>query len=848
MAEQLRPQLLQQYSDAKLNFVRLHKWDNLRTHVTVKGKKRKLPKPVELGKAPKDDAWTTSKVSYQQALEHMKAGYNVGVQMSSEGYAVIDYDPRHDPEAGTKNSALDKLLVDAKLDKVKHAKVITGSLRGDVRGCHIYVKIDKEWRGRTKLAEGTKYPGVEFKHSPGQQVVAAGSIHPSGGRYQFDEESVPLEEAAEVTPELLEIFEHKAPPNQLKGEGEQSWGAFQPDEIAKALKHVDVQLYNGEHDKWLEFMMAISWASGGLACEEFLEWSASDPSYTDDTEINRERWDTTIVDPRLEDTAQMIKSGTMFKHFQEAGVPPEHMPRMRVELMYDDVDSDDWEIDFEHESKERIVLRQMNADHALVAEGQRPLFLKPSINKVTGCDGDFELVGRPTLAALYANKKLVLKHDLGDGKFKTEVVNYFDFWFTHPERRTYYGTLYKPSIDSQEVKIGEHTYFNEFRGWPHSHTERGRGQWKLFRELIFKVLASGNQEWFDYIIKWMAYSVQNPEGPQGVMLVFQGIKGIGKSLVLERWKRLFGTGGLTTQRMDTLLGNFNSQLRRTSALLLEEGLWAGDKKNENILKQLITGESVQTEAKFMDAQETANNLAIGMATNNQWAVPATPDERRFAVFEAQEVWPANHPHFGKIVREMDYEGGSQAFFYDLVNMELGDWHPRQGIPMTPALQSQIVTTAGPITQWWGQVLSRGHIPYIMGAARYNRGYAPGVWEKGNVAVLLSELKHSFRRFLGDSPSRKWVTNFDQTFSYELKQLLPGRNYEVRMRKIPLQTPEFEDIVPTLSQGRDRFLELPDLETCRSYAVRHGVDVVLEMSSQLDNSEDDFDDEDYDDLI
>jgi hypothetical protein len=836
-----RPKLLQQYRSVGMNFVLLHKPDDVKTHYTCKrtNQPKPLKKPLQLGKAPVQNDWPNQKVGYDLAVQHMSDGKNVGVQMSTAGYAVIDYDPRHDPNAGSADNSLVKLLRDADMLGMQHCMVTTGSLDGPVRGKHIYVRIDPDWRGRTVLdKQVTKYPGVEFKHSPGQQVVACGSVHPTGGVYLFDEDSVPLADAAKATAKLLEIFENKRPPSRAIGD-QMGWALYTPASIRRALlgettedgeriPGLSVDLYNGEHDKWLQFMISVHFASGGEASDAFVEWCTQDAEYSEDAVLIRERWDTFTVDGS---SGPPITEATMFKHFVEGKLDPRLYPSVRLERAFEDLTEEDLLLDATPESDEARVLRFMNQRHALVLMDREPLYLKPGVSLVDGETPMYNLVTASVLAAFYKNKLLTRR----EGKSVVKE-SWYDFWNTHPRRREYQGWIFKPSIDNSDVDLGQAgVYLNRFQGWPYSKTDRGRGEWRLFKELIYRVLAQSNDDWYDYIIKWMAYSVQYPEQPQQVLMVFQGKKGIGKSLVTERWKRLFGNGGMTTQRMEDLVGQFNHRLATTCALLMEEGIWAGDKAAENRLKQLITGESVQTEAKFANAQETANYLSIIMNTNEQWAVPASPDERRFAVFEAIEVWPKNDPFFGKVIREMDYEGGMQAFFFDLFHMDLGDWRPQGAIPMTPALAAQMGTTLGPVAEWWGEILERGEIPYSIP----HRGDTH-TWGTSPVYVHYKALKDDFKAKYGPGLSKKWSRNFDKTFKSELGSIIPADFEAVKIMTHP-NNEEFyalaHDHSMTPSGGpRSRFVMLPTFIECKTYAEKRGVGSLFRNSKSEEHEE------------
>src|SRR6516165_6218643 len=62
-----------------------------------------------------------------------------------------------------------------------------------------------------------------------------------------------------------------------------------------------------------------------------------------------------------------------------------------------------------------------------------------------------------------------------------------------------------------------------------------------------------------------------------------------------------------------------------------KAFWAGDKQGEAILKSLITERPLMVEKKGVDTVQGVNRVKLGIASNMDWVVPASHDERRYAV-------------------------------------------------------------------------------------------------------------------------------------------------------------------------------------------------------------------------
>lgn len=251
------------------------------------------------------------------------------------------------------------------------------------------------------------------------------------------------------------------------------------------------------------------------------------------------------------------------------------------------------------------------------------------------------------------------------------------WWLHHPKRREYLGLRFTPGGD-------EPGYLNLWRGFGVASTP---GTWNLLHEHIEHVLAGGEPAYAEYIIRWLAWSVQHPAQPAEVALVFRGARGTGKSMFCRCVMRLFGQHAISVTSPAQLTGRFNQHLRDCVALFADEAIAASDKAAESVLKALITEHELAIEGKGVNVVMARNRLHILMASNEAWCVPAGIDERRFAVFEVSSKRAQDHEYFARLTAEID-GGGLSAMLFDLLAMDLGKWHPRKGVPQTDALGEQ----------------------------------------------------------------------------------------------------------------------------------------------------------------
>jgi hypothetical protein len=100
-----------------------------------------------------------------------------------------------------------------------------------------------------------------------------------------------------------------------------------------------------------------------------------------------------------------------------------------------------------------------------------------------------------------------------------------------------------------------------------------------------------------------------------------------------------------------------------------------------------------------------------MSSNNDWVVPAGPHARRYAVFKVSGERMNDFAYFGALHAELD-NGGVEAMLYDLLNLDLGDWHPRQ-IYQTAALIEQKAHSLRGLDAWIEAMLQEGLLPSPM---------------------------------------------------------------------------------------------------------------------------------------
>lgn len=124
---------------------------------------------------------------------------------------------------------------------------------------------------------------------------------------------------------------------------------------------------------------------------------------------------------------------------------------------------------------------------------------------------------------------------------------------------------------------------------------------------------------------------------------------------------------------------------------------------------MITEATIPLEAKGRDVITVLNHLHVMLASNEDWVIPAGEIERRFEVQEVANDHAQDPAWFEPLYQQMEQGGGLEAMLFDLLNRDLGNWHPRQ-IVRTAALAEQQAESLSALDAWWEDLLHDGHLP------------------------------------------------------------------------------------------------------------------------------------------
>lgn len=419
--------------------------------------------------------------------------------------------------------------------------------------------------------------------------------------------------------------------------------------------------------------------------------------------------------------------------------------------------------------KSSVIVEELNAKHAHVMISGKARI----INIMTDPQNGWQTHDFSTPAdfrSRYANRKVKI-----DNRIRTAA----EVWLESPKRRSYGGITFLPGKDA-----GDH--FNLFQGFA---VEPAEGDCSLYLEHIRNNICSADDELYEYVIHWMADAIQNPSTRPGVALAIRGQQGVGKGVFVNTFARLFGPHFIQVTQSSHLVGNFNGHQKDKLLVFADEAFWAGNKQAEGVLKGLVTEDTLSIEMKGVDVGQFPNFIRLILATNNEWVVPASAEQRRFVVIDASAARMQDTAYFGAVIQQME-NGGLAALMHYLQSLDLGEVNLRK-IPQTDALADQKLRSLDSVAAWLFSCLNNGGIEEAEGVTTtYLRDW-PETYGTSN---MYNAYIGYCKRVAQNHPVR------DTVFGKSLARYLPS----ISKRRDGGKNRQHVYLLPPLDQARQEF--------------------------------------------
>lgn len=269
-------------------------------------------------------------------------------------------------------------------------------------------------------------------------------------------------------------------------------------------------------------------------------------------------------------------------------------------------------------------------------------------------------------------------------------------WLSHQQRRQYEGVVFEPG------RTAPPDVLNLWQGFAVEPLRAPVDPWiGVFTQLVPAQIER------EYVMKWLAWKVQNPGGVPDTILILKGAKGTGKNSLLDPLLTIFGRHAMLADDPELIAGRFTWHLMSLAFAVLDEAVFAGDPRQADRIKSRVTAKTMHYEQKGADPVAGVNHCAYVMLTNHEHVWQATTDERRAVVIEVGQGLRGQLAFWTDYYRWLN-AGGAAAVLHFLLSQDVTQFNPRS-IPRGEALRRQIekTTLKDPAAAWWHQCLAEG---------------------------------------------------------------------------------------------------------------------------------------------
>ncbi|GGX53107.1 DUF5906 domain-containing protein [Undibacterium squillarum] len=221
----------------------------------------------------------------------------------------------------------------------------------------------------------------------------------------------------------------------------------------------------------------------------------------------------------------------------------------------------------------------------------------------------------------------------------------------------------------------------------------------------------GDDDTFEWVLKWIAYPLQNPGAKMATAIVMHGDEGSGKNLFFEKCvKQIYG-------KYASVIGNqeiesqFNEWASQKLFMVCDEVVTRAEMRQlKGRLKQITANETIQINPKNLTPREERNHINFVFLSNETQPLALDKTDRRYMV-----VWtpPKLGPEFYSAAAAEMESGGTEAFYHFLLNLELGDFNAHTKPLMTEAKMDLIELGLSPTERFYREwAEQRLPVPYI----------------------------------------------------------------------------------------------------------------------------------------
>ena len=289
-----------------------------------------------------------------------------------------------------------------------------------------------------------------------------------------------------------------------------------------------------------------------------------------------------------------------------------------------------------------------------------------------------------------------LRHGVGRDRYKA--------WDESARRKTVWDIVFEPG---QELGPRVVNLYDGIKLQPDSRGSSGCG---LIVKHIHR-LCGGRDDEFDWLMKWIAYPLQNPGAKMASSVIMYGSEGPGKSIIWEEVvKKIYGEFSVTIGQSQ-LESQFTGWKSRRCFALAEEVVSRSERNHhKGMLKQTVTGSTHMINEKMLPEREESNHMNFVFLSNSTVPLELDMGDRRYLVLYVDKKPPKEY--FKDLFEEIK-GGGVECFYQLMLSLDLGDFTPHTEPPVNDE-KDELIAASLPSPAYFHKLWKAGEldIPYM----------------------------------------------------------------------------------------------------------------------------------------
>jgi hypothetical protein len=276
---------------------------------------------------------------------------------------------------------------------------------------------------------------------------------------------------------------------------------------------------------------------------------------------------------------------------------------------------------------------------------------------------------------------------------KPRWVGRGDYFLEQDKHARYDGIEFSPG-DPPVIERTDRTghtfcYANMYSGFA---VEAIAGNCQLYLDHVLQNVCDGDQDSNDYLLNWMASGVQRPGNPDRTAISMRGDPGTGKGVFVQEYGKIFGRHFQHITDAAQVTGRFNAHTAEVLLQFADEAMFAGNERDVQILKTLITEEIKMLERKGIDARAIRNYARLIFSSNGKHPLLIEAKDRRYFPLYVSGNHAKDKAYFLAILAEMR-NGGRSALLHMLLHRNIEGFNAER-MPKSAELDAQKLLSAG----------------------------------------------------------------------------------------------------------------------------------------------------------